>query len=531
MKTKYIFAAFLMLLGLVSCDKFLDEDPDNRTTVDTLKEVDALLGSAYPDTFWITIAELMSDNTDDYGITNFNKTTRFHDQVFAWEDVTESNNESPENIWSAFYGCISASNGALEALQKLGSEEDPTYSESYAEAYLTRAFAHFNLAMIFCMPYSPRTAAKELGLPYIMKEETAFNKVHERGTLADFYSQIEKDLKKGLALVGDSRYLVPKYHFNTQAAYAFATRFYLYMEKYEEAVRYANACLGEAPAALLRDYDYLQTMPNNNDAGYVYVSSEASCNFLLTACNSYLYYFMANYTTCNRYSHGAFLASTESTNAANIFGSNSVYRAKTHTYSGSFDRVIFWRVPYLFEYTDPVAKTGKSRGIFPLLTADETLLNRAEALVMLGKYDEACADLNLWMHNFTTVTSSLTPTSIQSFYNSVKYATWDKPTVKKEIHRSDIGEKGGIKETMLQCVLNFKRIDNMGYGLRWQDLRRYGIKIYRRAMGQDYTPAKITDEMSVYDEEAGTKADPRWAVQIPYKVRQAGFQPNPRNDK
>jgi hypothetical protein len=43
MKTKYIFATFLMLLGLVSCEKYLDKDPDNRTTVDSLTEVDALL--------------------------------------------------------------------------------------------------------------------------------------------------------------------------------------------------------------------------------------------------------------------------------------------------------------------------------------------------------------------------------------------------------------------------------------------------------------------------------------------------------
>jgi hypothetical protein len=49
------------------------------------------------------MAELMSDNTDDYGRTTYNKTSRFYDQVFAWEDVTESNNESPENVWASLY--------------------------------------------------------------------------------------------------------------------------------------------------------------------------------------------------------------------------------------------------------------------------------------------------------------------------------------------------------------------------------------------------------------------------------------------
>ena len=520
---------FAILASLVSCDKFLDKDPDNRTTVNTLTEVDALLGSAYPDHSWIVMAELMSDNTDDYGRTTYNKSTRFYDEVFAWEDVTESNNESPENVWSSLYECAAHANEALAALERLGSPDDPAYSESYAEAYLCRAYAHFELANVFCMPYTPRNASKDLGLPYITEPETEFKPHHERGTLKELYENIEKDLEKGLALVGDSRYLVPKYHFNTQAAFAFATRFYLYYEKYENAVKYADMALGNSPAALLRDYAYLQTMPNNTDSGNAYISSSASCNFLLISCYSYIRYFYANYSTYNRYSHGSFLAATEDISATNIFGSNSVYKHKVHTYSGSMDRAMFWRVPYLFEYTDPVAGTGYARGIFPILTADECLLNRAEAKVMLGRFEEACDDLNLWMHNFTTYTGTLTPESIKTFYNNVKYATWDKPTVKKKIHRDDIGNDGEVKETMLQCVLGFKRIETMGYGLRWMDLRRYGIKIYRRRMGLDYNPYKITDEMSVYDAAEGTEADPRWAVQIPYKVRQAGLQENPRN--
>lgn len=531
-KTRYILILFAFVAGLVSCDKFLDVDPDNRTTVDTLKEVDALLGSAYPDHAWITVAELMSDNIDDYGRTTYNRTSRFYDQVFAWEDVTESNNESPENIWSTLYGCVTHANFALDALKEMGaSEDDPTYSESFGEAYLCRAYAYFDLANIFCMPYSPRTATKELGIPYVTEPEYELRPHHERGTLAETYAKIEADLLKGLSLMGDSRYLVPKYHFNSQAAYALATRFFLYYEKYEEAVKYATLCLGDNPASLLRDYAYLQTMASVTDSGNAYISSESASNFLLISCYSYLRYFYANYSTYNRYSHGTYVATTEDMSATNIFGSNSTFKHRVHTYSGSMDKVIFWRVPYLFEYSDPVAGTGYSRGIFPVFTSDECLLNRAEALVMLGRYEEACADLNLWVHNFTTYTGSLTLESIKTFYNGINYYTWDKPTIKKELHRDDIGPNEGDKEAMLQCVLGFKRLETMGYGLRWMDLRRYGIKIYRRRMGTDYTPYKITDEMSVYDPEAGTEMDPRWAVQIPYKVRQAGLEPNPRNNQ
>ena len=49
----------------------------------------------------------------------------------------------------------------------------------------------------------------------------------ERGTLAELYQKIEADMLKGIALVG-TKYAKPKFHFTKQAAYAFATRFYLY---------------------------------------------------------------------------------------------------------------------------------------------------------------------------------------------------------------------------------------------------------------------------------------------------------------
>ena len=64
MKAKYIFVASLMLLGLVSCDKFLDTLPDNRTELDSAEKIRSLLMSAYPQTDYLGFNEMMSDNAD-----------------------------------------------------------------------------------------------------------------------------------------------------------------------------------------------------------------------------------------------------------------------------------------------------------------------------------------------------------------------------------------------------------------------------------------------------------------------------------
>jgi len=523
MKNKItIFAAIAAAsLTFAACDKFLDTLPDNRAEIDTVNEIYSILSSAYPDHDYIFVSELMADNLDNFEIS-YPKTIRFIDEVWNWKDVTENNNQSPEKIWIAFWTAISNANQALEAIEKLGGiEAVPELREAYGEGLVARAYSHFILVNMFCKSYSTKTSKTDLGLPYMTAPENGFKPDYKRGNVEEVYAHIEEDLEEGLKYLGDSHYTVPKYHFTVQAANAFAARFYLFYQKWDKAVEYATKCLGKSPETVLRDYKYLGTLPSDPlKVGYEYVSSKSKANLLLQTSYSEHRSLFSSYFSYAQYSHGAYLSKTETLTAPNIWGSQKYYSG-IHTYSSNMDRIIFWRVPSMFEYTDPVGGTGYVRSIFPLLTTDECLLNRAEALVMLEKYDEACEDLNLWLHNITSSTYVITPAKVKAFYNSVEYSTWDAGTVKKHLDPDfKIDEPGSVQETMLQCVLGFKRIENMSLGLRWFDINRYGITIYRRHMKADGTPDFISDELK--------KDDPRRAMQIPQSVRDAGFEPNPR---
>ena len=208
--------------------------------------------------------------------------------------------------------------------------------------------------------------------------------------------------------------------------------------------------------------------------------------------------------------------------ADNIYGTSSEMRCQPMTFTGSgLDRVIVAKLPYKFEELDPVAKTGYSRTVYPAFKADLTLLERAEAYIMLKNYTKACDDLNTWMHNYTNSSKVLTPENIQEYYKAIAYATWNAPTLKKHLHPAfAIDAEGSVQECMLQCALSFKRIETGYEGFRWFDIKRYGINIVRRTINASGKPEAVTDSL--------TTNDLRRAIQIPFKVRQAGLQQNPR---
>ena len=527
---KYYGIAALAVLSLAACDKFLDKNPDNRTEVDTAEKAISLVGAAYSTTGYTCVTELMSDNFDDYSI-QYTKTSRFRDEVWNWKDVSESNNESPENIWGNFYLAIANANQAIEAMDEMGLGDNAALIEAYGEALVCRAYAHFMLVNIFSMQYNEKTSSTDLGIPYMETPEKGLNPEYERGNVADVYAKIDADIQEGMKYIGDT-YDVPKWHFTRQAACAFATKFYLYYHKWDLAVKYADECLGSAPKSLLRDYDALQSNTSSLTEGRtMYNSTDNKCNLLMTSAYSNLgsttFY---NSSGANKhYAYTNNIALTEDLLAPLPWKTTGVdnadlrFRSRRYN-SGSLSYVLLWKVFYQFQTTNQVTGTGYARGIFPAFTADETLLLRAEAKVLLKQYDSACEDLNLWANNFYAVSEEIkmTPASITEFENSMDYYLWDKPTQKKHLHPAfPIDAEGSVQESMLQLCLRFHRAERWGNGERWFDVKRYGITIYRRFCDSNGNIDRIEDTMEY--------RDPRQAVQVPQECIDAGLQPNPRN--
>lgn len=519
---KYIgFSIIALGLTLTSCDDWLDKLPDNRMELQTPSDVSNLLVSAYPSAHPAYLLEMYSDNTDDCVNPSWSEASRFQAQAYKWEDITETGeDESPQELWNRHYLAIASANAAIDLIEGKGSPAE--YNEQLGEALLCRAYAMFQLSTVFCKAYNPATASTDLGLPYPTHPEKVVGTVYTRGTMEDLYGQIDKDLQRGLPLVS-SNYSKPKFHFNTDAAKAFAARFYLYKGDFAKAITYATEVLGADPTAKARDWDaYSALNMNQQIRPEAWVSADEKCNFLLQTVYSEWGAISGPYLYGEKYAHSYRITYDEDIASKGPFGAaNSTFKQRVWS-NTALANLFHRKVPYEFEYTDLQAGIGFAHAEYAVFTTEQLLLERAEAYALSGELQKAVDDYNTIMKIYQNYPKTFTLKQIVDFYNGVNYYTPKKATVKKHFVKPvyTIDAEGSDQEALLQAILHLRRIMEVGEGYRMQDVKRYGIVIYRRQTNTSFTISAVTDSLTV--------DDPRRAIQLPQDVITSGLEPNDR---
>lgn len=519
---KYIgFSIIALGLTLTSCDDWLDKLPDNRMELQTPSDVSSLLVSAYPSSHPAYLLEMYSDNTDECVNPSWSEASRFQAQAYNWEDITETGkDESPQELWNRHYIAIASANAAIDLIEEKGSPAE--YNEQLGEALLCRAYAMFQLSTVFCKAYNPATASTDLGLPYPTHPEKVVGTVYTRGTMEDLYGQIDKDLQRGLPLVS-SNYSKPKFHFNTDAAKAFAARFYLYKGDFAKAITYATEVLGADPTAKARDWDaYAALNMNQQIRPEAWVSADEKCNFLLQTVYSEWGAISGPYSYGEKYAHSYRITYDEDIASKGPFGAaNSTFKQRVWS-NTALANLFHRKVPYEFEYTDLQAGIGYAHAEYAVFTTEQLLLERAEAYALSGELQKAVDDYNTIMKVYQNYPKTFTLQQLVNFYNSVPYYTPKKATVKKHFVKPvyTIGAEGSDQEALLQAILHLRRIMELGEGYRMQDVKRYGIVIYRRQTNTSFTISAVTDSLTV--------DDPRRAIQLPQDVITSGLEPNDR---
>lgn len=522
-KLYILSVAFSALALTTSCDSFLDKLPDDRAEVNTSEKVTSLLVSAYPTTSSDMILEYSSDEYTDNGKQY--STNQDVEQAYRFQPVTTQTNDSPKTLWNGYYGAISSANQALASIEEMGNPA--SLKAQKAEALLCRAYSMFRLATTFCMAYNPEKADEYMGLPYPTKPETTVNPGYQRGTLKQLYEQINADIEAALPDVSDDIYTQPKYHFNQKAAYAFAARFNLYYLNYDKVIEYATKALGANPASVLRNYVPFMSLSSASDMDNLYISSSENANLLLMTAGSRIgrYTFGGEERFCHNQEMGLY----ETIWAQMPWGRGSVNNAlyQSNLLFGDASILIFPKMKEHFEFTDKVGQTGYVHVVDAVFTTDETLLCRAEAYAMKKDYENAVKDINTWIvshtmeKNGTATRPTMTVESIKEFIENLPYApvtprTKLERSIRKTFHPQGFTVEAGTQEDILQFILQMRRVETLYQGLRFLDIKRYGIEFSHEV-----------DEENPIVFKAG---DLRGAIQLPDDVIEAGLPANPREE-
>lgn len=479
MKTKLkiiraiIYSSFF-IASFSSCSKFLDKLPDNRAVIRTPDQVNLLLVSAYPKATYMLFNEALSDNTEDKGNSpdGLDPTSYIlNTQMFKYQDAnTNLGLDLPTTYWDSCYHAIAVANLALTYCNGADSN---SYSAQKGEALICRAYAHFMLTVLFSKTYVPGGNNSSPGIPYIKTVQNKVFTTYDRGTVEEDYTNIEQDLVDGIGRIDESIYgTAPKFHFNVQAAHAFATRFYMFKGDYQKAIQHATAVFGSTtPASIIHnpvgDYNTLQYA----QLGIKYTSSTQPFNLLLQDVESAWPGNFYGY----RYGFGQGML-TKFFSSANVTGGTFGYYYQVYGATPQY-----YNIPKFYS------------NIISLFSTDEVLLNRAEAYVRTGNQTAALSDINAWVSknvlNYTT-TRNVTVAKATAFYGQ------------------------SADSSLISTILRFKQVAYLEEGMRWFDILRLKIPVTHTS----------TDGYST----TLTADDNRRLLQIPDESASEGMQLNPR---
>ncbi len=490
MKNFFLYTVcYLLITAGPGCKKYLDKEPDNRAILNTPEKVSQLLGTAYPQGNYQSFAETMSDNVADIGAGGTDIVIR---DPFYFTDTKDNQQDSPEYYWYSCYAAIAAANQALHTITKAGNPAD--YSAQKGEALVARAYAHFMLVNFFSKFYDAANAAASPGIPYVAEPENVFIKQYDRKTVQYVYEMVEKDLLEGIPLIEDKIYNVPKYHFNKAAAYAFATRFYLFKKDYLKVIQYANLAVpGNSFASNLRGWNTsYKDITDVTELFKIYAKATENANLLLVETSSL---WSRNYYT-TRYGFDENKQSQVFPRPDPVTGGNFAFAQ----YSLGENKL----VPKINEYFVKVsvnAEIGLPYVMVPLFTVEEVLFNRAEAYTYTNNTNGAIADLNTYastrINSYSPTTHNITEARINSVFGTAT-----------------------IKDGLIQAILYYKRAEFVHEGMRWFDILRYKLPVIHATSPGPSGAVTVLATL--------TADDPRKVLQIPPSTSLAGLEPNPR---
>jgi len=439
-----LLGALVLIATVSSCKKYLDLKPDKTLVVpSTLQDLQALLDNfdvmtaSYP-----YAGELATDDNYFTDADWANLYTQQDKDTYTWNPDAQVYNGQ----WLGPYQTVYQANLILETLGSipvtLGNKAQ--WDAIKGSALFFRAYAFYELAQLFALPYDPATAGSLPGIPLRLSSDI-YAKTTRAG-LQQTYDQVLSDLRLSLALLPDAS--VKQARPTLAAAYGELARVYLVMGDYKRAGLYADSCLQKNDALI--DYNTVDPTSSTpfqtfNEETIVYTLAEGSDAMVppTSKTDTSLY---ASY-------------------AGNDLRKSVYYQDNgdgTFSFKGGYDG---------FGYGT----------VFTGIATDEMLLVRAECLAREGNTDAALKDLNTLLKQ-RFVTGTFIPVAVSDANDALQKILTErrKELVFRGLRWTDL-RRLNLDKTF--AVTLFRHLNGKIYQLPPNDLR-YALLIPEEVIQQ-----------------------------------------------
>ena len=274
---KYIERLLIIIAASLSVVSCLDQYPDDAIKEDnaitTLDEADQAVIGIYSDfksgALYSGLLTLLPDIQADlvYAVDGFTNT---YGNFWRWEILPTDTDV--EAVYGALYSIIGSCNFFFDyndrLRETLKSDQDFKELESLeGEVYFARALAYSELIKLYCKAYEPETADKELGVALVKSYHNP-GKL-KRASLKDSYAFVLEDLEKAAEKI-ELENTNNSLFFCKSAAYALMARVYLYMQDWDNAVKYSSKVIEDKYLGL-SSVKVAAPSPYSNQSEYQYM--------------------------------------------------------------------------------------------------------------------------------------------------------------------------------------------------------------------------------------------------------------------
>lgn len=256
-----LFIIFSLLFSVSACSDFLEVDVKGKATIPTFLSDPQGLHAGLVGTY--NKMYLYVDNEfTKYGDVAGNMVS-MPSASSSGDMVAQYNFTSDESqitgavgyIWRKIYVAQANANNIIEygpAVADANPVQRDYCNNIIGQALLIRAMCHFDQCRAYAQPYNYTADASHLGVPILLRTPGA-NDTPSRATVREVYSQVLADLEQASTLLTDE-VATDRFYGSLQAVRCMFSRVYLYMEDWENALKYARLAIGTQQLAQGNDY-------------------------------------------------------------------------------------------------------------------------------------------------------------------------------------------------------------------------------------------------------------------------------------